>query len=272
MLSRFKQFVNFSSLRYNPAMTLELELKKLGLSEKEAMVYLALLELGEASVQNIAKKAKVNRATTYVVLETLQKKGIVTMIKKNKKIIFAAENPRALLRLFRSQEQELKEKQEEFKKSLPELEALFNLAAEKPIVKFFEGTEGVRAIREDILASGAKIIYDIYSLEYVEQIRALFSKEENEEFLRKRQELGLTIRSIYAGDRDTVTDFKLKGERKLVPKDKFPFSADILVYNNRIALTTLRGKVISVIIESKEISDTIRIVFELAWLGTDNIK
>ena len=45
-------------------MTLDKELQKIGLSEKEAKVYLAALELGQASVQNIARKAEVNRATT----------------------------------------------------------------------------------------------------------------------------------------------------------------------------------------------------------------
>lgn len=256
-------------------MALELELKKLGLSDKEARVYLALLELSEAPVQKIAKKAMVNRATAYVILESLYKKGAVTTLEKNKKVMFVAENPRTLLSLFKSQEQELKDKQAEFKKVLPELEAIFNLAAEKPIVRFFEDIEAVRIIREEIIASGAKVIYDIYSLEYIEKMHALFSKEENEEFLRRRKESGSFIRSIYSKDTDAKTDFKfilLKGERKIIPKEKFPISADILIYKNKVALTTLRGKIITVIIESKEIADTLRIVFELAWLGADNIK
>ncbi len=249
-------------------MALEAELKKLNFSDKEARIYLALLELGIAPVQDIAKKAKVNRATTYVVLETLQKKGIVSRVEKETKIMFSAEPPRILMRLFRIQERELKEKEEDFKKIVPELEALFNLAAEKPRVKFFEGTEGVRAVREDILASGAKILYDIYSLEYVEQIRALFSEEENEEFLKKRQALGMTIKSIYTGDRP-FEDFKLRGERRFIPKEKFSFSSDILIYEDRLALTTLRDKMVSVIIESREIANTLRSVFELAWQGTE---
>ena len=249
-------------------MNLELELKKLEFSDKEAKVYLALLELGEAPVQQISEKAKVNRATTYVVLEALQKRGVVSTVEKDKKVIFAAESPRALLRLFRTQEQELKEKQEAFKKVMPEFEAMFNLSAEKPTVRFFEGREGVRAVSEDILQSGAKVLYDIYPLEYVDQIRALFPDEENEDFLKKRQELGITIRSIYTGDAP-FEGFKLKGERKFVPRNKFPLAGDILIYRDRVALTTLRGKVISVIIESQEIADTMRLVFELAWLGAD---
>lgn len=252
-------------------MSLQLELKKLNFSDKEAKVYLALLELGEAPVQKIFEKAKVNRATTYIVLEALQKRGVVSTVEKDKKTVFAAESPRALLKLFRAQEQELKEKQNEFKKTLPELEALFNLSAEKPTVKFFAGPGGVRAVREDILQSGVKTLYNIYSKEYVDQIRALFGDDENEEFLKRERELGISIKSIYTSDSGPYEGFQLKGERKFVPKEKFPVSGDILIYEDRVALTTLRGKIVSVIIESREIAGTLRTIFELAWRGTDKI-
>lgn len=251
-------------------MALELELKKLGFSDKEARVYLALLELGSAAVQDIAAKAKVNRATTYVVLDKLSKDGIVSTVEQGKKTHFAAESPAALLRIFKAKEREMREKEEEFKKVLPEFEALHNISGEKPAVRFFEGVAGLRAVREDIVTSGAKILYDIYSLEYVHQIRSLLSQTENAEFLRQRQERNITIRSIYSSDLVTSETFQLKGERRSVPKSKFPFSADVLIYADKIALTTLRGQIVSVIIESKEIADTLRLIFELAWLGADH--
>lgn len=252
-------------------MALEFELKKLGFSDKEAKVYLALLELGASPVQPVSEKAGVNRATTYVVLETLRSRGAASTVEKEGKTMFIAESPRTLLRLFRAQEQELKEKQEAFKKVLPELEAVFNIATGRPKVKFFEGPEGVRAVREDILQSGAKILYDIYSLEYVNQIMSLFSEEEVNEYVKRQQEAGMTIKSIYTSETGPSTEFKLTGERKFLPKEKFPIAGDILIYEDRVSLTTLRGRIMSVIIESKEIADTMRLVFDLAWLGADHI-
>ncbi|MBI3251348.1 MAG: TrmB family transcriptional regulator, partial [Candidatus Andersenbacteria bacterium] len=59
-------------------------LKHLGLKDKEAAVYLAALQLGPSPVQNIARRANVVRATTYVILEDLQKKGLVTHYKEGK--------------------------------------------------------------------------------------------------------------------------------------------------------------------------------------------
>lgn len=244
-------------------MSLELDIKNIGFSDKEAKVYLALLELGEAPVQQIAEKAGVNRATTYVILESLMKRGVASKVEKGKKTYFAAENPAALLRLFRMQEKEIQEKAGEFKRTLPELEALYNLAEEKPRVRYFEGKDGLLAMQEDFLTSGVKKLFAIYS---ADELDTIFTEEERKHYIERRQAQGISVRSIYTkigGPYRSPTP----AERKFVPKEQFPFSSDITIYGNRVAIATLRGKLISVIIESKEIADTLRLIFELAWSG-----
>ena len=69
------------------------ELTHLGLGEKEALVYLAALELGPAPVQDISHKAKVNRATTYVMIESLSTRGLISTFVKGKKRYYSAESP-----------------------------------------------------------------------------------------------------------------------------------------------------------------------------------
>lgn len=58
------------------------KLKNLGLNEKEARVYLAALELGEASVQEIAQKSGVKRVTAHVAIEKLKTEGLLYEEKK----------------------------------------------------------------------------------------------------------------------------------------------------------------------------------------------
>ena len=84
-------------------MELAYELQKIGLSHKEAKVYLANLELGQSSVQNIAKKASVNRATTYVILNSLIEKGLCSTFMQNKKTFYAASDPEQLETIFETQ-------------------------------------------------------------------------------------------------------------------------------------------------------------------------
>ena len=66
---------------------LKKELEHLGLSDKEARVYLAALEMGPSPVQDISHKAHVNRATTYVMIESLAARGLMSTFQKGKKRI-----------------------------------------------------------------------------------------------------------------------------------------------------------------------------------------
>lgn len=75
---------------------LEQELIAVGLSDKEAKVYLAALSLGEATAQQIAAKATVSRPTTYVIIESLAKQGLISSFDKGKKRYFAAARPEKL--------------------------------------------------------------------------------------------------------------------------------------------------------------------------------
>src|SRR6185436_5706207 len=105
-------------------MIFEAELKKLGLKDKEAAVYLSCLQLGPSPVQPIARKAKVVRATTYVVLESLMNRGLITKYKEGKKTLFSAEPPRQLMRLLEKEREDIQEKQRELEHILPELQVI----------------------------------------------------------------------------------------------------------------------------------------------------
>ena len=88
-------------------------LKKIGLSENEAKVYLATLELGSSTAQQIAQKAELKRPTTYVQLETLMKRGLVTSFEKGPstspgqgKTMLRAEDPEHLKPIFEKENKE----------------------------------------------------------------------------------------------------------------------------------------------------------------------
>ena len=72
---------------------LEKYLQEIGLSDKEASVYVALLQVDNDSVLDLAKRTKINRTTIYPVLESLAKKGLISEIKIDKKVRFQAEPP-----------------------------------------------------------------------------------------------------------------------------------------------------------------------------------
>jgi len=49
-----------------------------------------------------------------------------------------------------------------------------------------------------------------------------------------------------------------------VPKDKYSFSPEIDIYDNKVMIASWKDKM-GIIIESKEIADAMKKVYELAW-------
>lgn len=248
--------------------TLELKLRELGLAEKEAKVFLASLELGCNTVQEIAKKADINRATTYVIIEKLMKKGLMSSVEKGKKTFFQTEDPKRLLTLLEEQEEGLKRKEEEFKKYLPELETLFNIAEEKPKVRFFEGKEGLVAIRDDYFKAKDKEVVGFFAKD---EERNVFSEEERLKAFNERVKTGIKFKLLYSDIEKNKTERESTRER-FIPKNKFPLSSSFIIYDNKVAAVSMKGKLIGVIIDSKEISNTFRSIFELAWEGAEKYQ
>ena len=147
----------------------ENDLKQLGLSDKEAKVYLAVLELGPSTATQIAQKAEINRPTAYVQIENLMKLGLMNSHEKGKKTYFVAEPPERLQELVRKNQTEIEERGRRLKEILPELQVLFDSAEERPKVRFYEGKEGLKAINEDVFRIKKQEILSIYSADFYEK-------------------------------------------------------------------------------------------------------
>ena len=242
------------------------ELIHLGLSEKEAAVYLASLELGPAAVQDIAHKAKVNRATTYVMIEALTSRGLISTFVKGKKRYFVPETPERLLSIVRLQRKELEEKEGELAKALPMLLALFNVEGAKPQIRYLEGPEGLETVREIFLSlSGESVQIVPYS--DVQSIEELIKG--HHEHTRRFVEQKAPYRTLLVVKKDAPVDVPVleHGQVHLIPEEKFPIHGEITVRANHVFLYSYKSAVLSVVIISKEIADAVRALFNLAWEG-----
>ncbi len=244
------------------------QLQHLGLSDKEASVYIASLELGSDTVQEIAKRAEVKRANTYVIIEKLMSKGLMSSVEKGKKTLYQVEDPKQLLRLLQEQEEDIKKKEQEFKKHLPELETLFDIAEEKPKVRYFEGKDGLISVREDYFKTKNK---DVLGFSAKDAEQEVFSEEEQKNALNQRTKKGIRVKLIYTS-KEKIKNEPLLTTRRFIPKDKFPFSSSFLIYDNKVSIVSFEGKLIGVIIENKEISNTLRSIFNIAWDGAEKYQ
>ena len=237
------------------------ELQDIGLSEKEARVYLASLELGRTTAEKLAKHAKVNRSTTYVQIESLMKMGLMSTYEEDKKTYFAPESPELLKRQLIRQQDELAAKERDLGAILPALIQQFDGAGEKPLVRFFPGKEGIATVREEVLTVKDKQLCVIFSSDTMTK---MFPSKELDAYTVRRKGLGICSRGIYT-DKDFFTNADLDDltDRRYIPN--LFMSIDIRIFGDKTALFSLEGSPFAMVIESNGIARSMRNLFDLLW-------
>jgi sugar-specific transcriptional regulator TrmB len=249
---------------------IEQNLAQFGLSPKEAQTYLALLELGTALVTDVAKKADLNRSTTYVILEALSKQGLVSITERKKIRFYTGASPDRIVANLENNAKRSLELVGIAKSLLPELKSLYSGSGPKPKIQFFEGPEGIKTAYEDTLTS-SETIRAFASIESMHSTLPGYFPE----YYKKRAKKGINIRSIFPDtpeSRDRIKNNKEeKRESLLVPKNIYSFTPEINVYDKKVVFMSLKEK-FALIIESEELADGLKKAFELAWLGAKNYE
>lgn len=233
-----------------------------GFSEKEVCVYTALLELGKGTVSHIARKAGINRTTGYDILGGLVEKGLISVSGKKPKQEYLAESPDNIKKYITNEIEKRKDSLDEISKIIPELRSMHNIT-DRPRVRFYEGTEGLTQVYEDTLSSHEPIrayatIDDMHAA-----LPNYFPK-----YYKRRADAGISIRGIVprtkmALERNTHNTEEAR-EIAFVPPDKYYFSPEINIYDNKVMIASWREK-LGIIIESAEIADAMKKIYELAW-------
>ena len=254
------------------------ELKKIGLSENETGAYLALLELGSATAQDISKKSGIKRATTYVQLEALMQLGLVTSFEKNPKTksgalktFFRAEDPEHLTNIIEREKKAAEERERALNEVLPQLGKLYLSAGERPRVRFFEGAEGLRTMQDELIKSKAKEIVGFSSSHHI----LIIFPSHPSEYSTRRARSEIHAKTIYTSARGKIlkeNDQEILREARFIPPEKFPFTCDLAIYGNIIAISALRKKPLGVVIESEEMADSFRAIFNLAWEAAEKYR
>lgn len=169
-------------------MTLESGLEKIGMSRKEALVYLSALKLGLAKASEIAKKSSVGREAVYYLLKLLQEKGFVSEIMKSGVKYYSTIQPKTMLEIV---EEERRQKVEAIQEILPELEALQKIAISKPKIEVYEGVDGFKSVVSKLVEKENQKI-----LGYLPEKALHFLPAFHLQFRRRRKERNVRIRII----------------------------------------------------------------------------
>jgi len=243
---------------------------QLGLSEVEAKTLVKLMELGAARVTAIAHAAGLNRTSCYHVLDRLQEEGLVNQVGEKKNMTYVAQTPDAILNLLEKKALLYQERVKEVKAALPQLKAMYSEKGSKPRIRYFEGKEGIETAYEDTLTSHE----DLRAYASVNDIEGLLPHY-FPSYYHRRRDKGIRMRAIFPDTPEARILVKRNKEEArevvLVPVDRFNFSPEINIYDDKVIIISPPEE-FAVIIESKEIAEAQKKIFELAWEGARSLQ
>lgn len=234
-------------------------LEDFGLNETESRIYTSLLNTGGGSVSSIAENAGIKRTTTYSTLDGLVKQGLARFDDFGLKRKIVPEDPSRLKAI-------LDQKQVKLAKTLPSLEALYNLKGNESFIKYYKGPQAikhlygqlVRDIRpheEYFVLSNQKMWYDNDPIFF-------------EDFSVRRGKLPIKIKMILERNDRSMQYFK---NRKLYNADiRFlpegvKLETNLVITPQRTLIHQLVEPIVALVIENESFIKMHQEMFRLMW-------
>lgn len=240
-------------------------LAQIGLNQSEASVYEILLEGGPKAAQDLVKPSGLGRGNVYNVLTTLKQKGLVSEI-EGKKTVFEAAPPSALSTLFDRERSRMKQLEQAFTGMLGILDSAYTLSTGKPVMRVFEGMEGLEQALYDSLSAKTEILTYLDPAAIHEDYARI-----NTRYVAKRREQRIPKRILLPDSPAASVYAKTMGgaytEIRIAEKFDEGFKTGTEIYGNKVTFLTLEEKkTISVLIEDANIAQMHKALFEFVWM------
>jgi sugar-specific transcriptional regulator TrmB len=238
-------------------MRIQKVIEKLGYRPNSVKAYLAVLQLGEATISEISKKIQLPRTSTQLIVQSLHKDGLLNFYTKVKRKYWVAENPDRLLSQIRARESEIKE-------ILPEIHSLRRDSHTRPVINSFNGIEGVRKMLDDIIETK----HPIRSFSSVTDFKKLLGEEFND-FIARRRNRFLHVQFLTSRTQETEL-LKKRDSQELRNTRFMPDSIAVnnahFIYGDKLAIISLNKKLpTGVIIHDKTVAMTHKGIFDALW-------
>ncbi|MBT3405656.1 hypothetical protein HN419_00655 [Candidatus Woesearchaeota archaeon] len=223
-------------------------LKEIGLSDGEAIIYIALLKNGSCSVSRLAEFSGQHRTHIYDTLEKLKEKGLVSYVKKSNKKYFQASDPESLLGY-------IDEKRKRIEDNIDELKKLKEISREKTQVEVYKGTEGMKNLYRDIIKTGEEVCL-FGSGGQLREKMPVFAKQ----YFRDVKKHGINHKIMFTLGTEPTESSEYKYLSKEYKSPLVTYS-----YGDKAILSIWGEELIGVLIDNKEFAQGFRQQFDLLW-------
>jgi HTH-type transcriptional regulator, sugar sensing transcriptional regulator len=242
-------------------MNLTYALQSLGLSEKQARIYLALLQYGEGTAYEAAKQSGIKKSTTYVLLEEMVEQRVVKKVLHPKSTRYAALDPVDIF-------VDARGKLERAETALPELRALSKTENKRVNAEYYEGPSGVREMYQKLSSeekTKEQVAFYAHGRDTSPELMNYWI-ELNKEYLKH----GIKRRGITTND-PSIKDYL---ESKIVPKEFMQLKAlSPKIYDSNISIEIFGSytRILShkylqgIVINNPDIASVLKQIFEIVW-------
>lgn len=237
----------------------------LGLNHNEAVTYAALLSIDTVSIRKVAAYTGINRGTTYEALKHLVTLGLVSVKQRGQREYYTAESPEKIYDLIRDKRRGLLEANETAKAIVPNLLAKHTRPEGRPMVRYFEGDDGVVAILKDVLQTCRGLSNPCYYAYSSSTIRKYLYRK-FPQFTERRVAENITVKVIAVGEGGGTA---ANSERKWLTSDASGRQASsyTIIYGNKLAIISISDDLTpyGVIIEDRDTAGMQRLLFDQLW-------
>lgn len=243
-------------------------LESAGLNENEAQVYEIILNNGQLGIAKIdALTPEIKRTNLYSVLYSLRDKGFIEQTIREGKINFKPCDPHSIRDMIEEERRKLTESSMAIEAYLPGLLSIYNYSTNRPSVRSYEGTEGLKLVYLELNSSEAKEILlfrSVYDDDHPEIANIVQSQ------IKKQVELGIKTKALTPiVPESKMTYEKLDRERlverRIVEREKMTLPAQVIIFKNTVVLIAMKNKIIETVIENQDIAATFRVLFKYLW-------
>ncbi len=231
----------------------------IGLSELEAKVYLAILQLGEATVLKISRVTEIKRTTIYHIIESLKQKGLVSEDVRGLKSFLIVEDPQKLSQL-------LNARAKTFEGILPILLAQYQTKNKTGDTKIYTGTQAIRSVYDDLLNN----IQPHQDYCVISNQHEWYDKDKEffEDFMSRRAKLNINIRLLII-ESETARKHK-QFERnynmqiRFLPKNT-TLSTNLVIIPQKVVIHRLLEPTSATVLTDPTIIQMHKESFEIMW-------
>lgn len=235
-----------------------------GLSASEAKVYLAGLEMGSATLLDIAKRSGISKTSAFESMESLKKQKLVRIVRRKNRVVYHVVPVESVVETLRIRAAEQLARIDDVARMIPLFSALSSEGG--PSIVIHEGADAVPGYFSHLEKIHPATLDEIVN---AEDLYSWTNEVEIRNAHKAYKWLPKHSRTIHAGK---PRRFHPKFSHRALNETWGTFRGNLAIYGDFVSILTYTNHAIVTIIESKALADSLRFLFNVAWRASDDPK